>query len=139
MRVEWVQADSALSFARLSPPKGAISVNALLMSVSEQSVAQARPELTEGQKALQEGKVLPLNSLLHGRYYNGLLDNANILGRWHAQKRRFLFWDHNMGEPKVKSAPHVADLGIGPRFAPLALQESEAGAHISDFAFETTR
>jgi hypothetical protein len=110
----------------------------LFMPIGDTSVARSHAQMTEGQKALQERKVLALNALLHGNYYNGLLDNASVLGRWHAKKRRFFFWDHNMGEPKVKSVPHVADLGIGARFAPLAHQESEAGSHISDFAFETT-
>ena len=101
--------------------------------------ASAKPTLTAAQKALQERRVMPLNSLSHGGYYSGLLDDMTTIGRWHAQKSRFIFWQHYMGQPELKSAPHVADLGTGPRFAPLAQQESEGGAHISDFAFETTR
>ncbi|MBI3530425.1 MAG: hypothetical protein HY067_20970 [Betaproteobacteria bacterium] len=102
-------------------------------------VAQAKPQLTAAQKALLERKVLPLNSLLHGAYYNGLLDDLTTIGRWHEQKRRFVFWEHSMGQPKLKATPHVADLGTGARFAPLSRQESEGGSHISDFAFATTR
>jgi hypothetical protein len=88
---------------------------------------------------LLERTVLPLNSLLHGAYYNGLLDDMTTIGRWHAERRRFVFWEQNMEQPHSKATPHVADLGTGPRFAPLSRQESEGGSHISDFAFETTR
>ena len=108
------------------------------MLVSKRPVAQAKPQLTAAQKALLERKVLPLNSLLHGAYYNGLLDNMTTIGRWHAEKRRFVFWEQNMDQPQSKATPHVADLGTGPRFAPLSRQESEEGSHISDFAFATT-
>ena len=101
-------------------------------------MTEPKTELTGAQKALRERKVLPLNSLIHGAYYNGLLDNETTVGRWHAQKHRFVFWEQNMGQPQSKATPHVADLGTGPRFAPLSQQESEGGAHISDFAFETT-
>ena len=107
--------------------------------VSDRQVAQARPQLTAAQKALLERKVLPLNSLLHGAYYNGLLDDMTTIGRWHAEKRRFVFWEPHMEQPHAKATPHVADLGTGPRFAPLSRQESEGGAHVSDFALETTR
>ena len=105
---------------------------------SNRPIAQAKPQLTAAQKALLERKVLPLNSLLHGAYYNGLLDDMTTIGRWHAEKRRFVFWEHNMNQPQSKATPHVADLGTGPRFAPLSRQESEGGSHISDFAFATT-
>ncbi len=105
----------------------------------ERRAAQAKPELTAAQKALLERKVLPLNSLLHGAYYNGLLDDMTAIGRWHAERRRFVFWEQNVDLQKSKAVPHVADLGLGSRFAPLARQESEAGGQISDFAFETTR
>ena len=108
------------------------------MLVSNRPVARAKPQLTAAQKALLERKVLPLNSLLHGAYYNGLLDYMTTIGRWHAEKRRFVFWEHNINQPQSKATPHVADLGTGPRFAPLSRQESEGGAHISDFAFATT-
>lgn len=106
--------------------------------VSNRPIAQPKPQLTAAQKALLERKVLPLNSLLHGAYYNGLLDNMTTIGRWHAEKRRFVFWEHSMEQPQSKATPHVADLGTGPRFAPLSRQESEGGFHISDFAFATT-
>jgi len=109
------------------------------MMISDHPVAQAKPQLTAAQRALLERKALPLNSLLHGVYYNGLLDDMTTIGRWHEQKRRFVFWEQNLETPKAKSAPHVADMGTGPRFAPLSKQESAAGPHISDFAFETTR
>ena len=111
----------------------------LLMLPNDRPVAQVKPKLTAAQKALLERKVLSLNSLLHGAYYNGLLDDMTTIGRWHAHKGRFFFWEHNMVQPEVKAAPHVADLGTGARFAPLSRQESEGGSHISDFAFETTR
>jgi len=101
--------------------------------------ALAKPQLTAAQKALLDHKVLPLISLVHGAYYNGLLDDAMTVGRWHAQKHRFVFWEHNVSLPGSKAVPHVADLGTGARFAPLSLQESEGGSHISDFALETTR
>ena len=117
----------------------------LLMPIGDQRVAQAKPQLTAAQMALRERKVLSLNSLQHGAYYNGLLDDMTTVGRWHEQKRRFVFWEHSVGQPGYKAAPHVADLGMGARFAPLSRQESEGGSdtegrsHISDFAFETTR
>ncbi len=106
--------------------------------IGDRPVAQAKPQLTAAQKALLERKVLPLNSLLHGACYNGLLDDLTTIGRWHEQKRRFVFWDQNMNQPQSRATPHVADLGTGPRFAPLSRQESEGGSHISDFAFATT-
>jgi hypothetical protein len=109
------------------------------MLVSNRPVAQTKPQLTAAQQALLERKVLPLNSLLHGAYYNGLLDDMTTIGRWHAEKRRFVFWEHNMNQPQSTATPHVADLGTGPRFAPLSRQESEGRSHISDFAFATTR
>jgi hypothetical protein len=108
------------------------------MSMINRQVAPARPPLTAAQKALHERKVLPLNSLLHGAYYNGLLDNTTTIGRWHAERRRFIFWERSVEQPQAKATPHVADLGTGPRFAPLALQEPEEVGHISDFAFATT-
>ena len=111
----------------------------LLMPIGNLRVAQAMPQLTAAQNALRERKVLSLNSLQHGAYYNGLLDDATTVGRWHEQKRRFVFWGRSMGQPEFKAAPHVADLGTGPRFAPLSRQEAAAGPHVSDFAFETTR
>ena len=111
----------------------------LLMLPAQQQAAQARPKLTAAQKALLDRKVLSLNSLLHGNYYNGSLDDMTTIGRWHAQKRRFIFWEQIVGEVKLKSVPHAADLGMGARFAPLSRQEAEGGSHVSDFAFETTR
>ena len=107
--------------------------------VSNRPVAQRKARLTAAQKALHDHKVLPMNSLLHGAYYNGLLDDMSTIGRWHAEKRRFVFWEPHMEQPHAKAAPHVADLGTGPRFAPLSRQEYEGGAHVSDFALETTR
>jgi hypothetical protein len=101
--------------------------------------AEPKSRLTAAQKALLDRKVLPLNSLLHGAYYNGLLDNLTATGRWHAEKRRFVFWEHSVDQPQAKATPHVADLGTGPRFAPLSKQDSNGAAHISDFAFATAR
>ena len=114
-------------------------MNASSLLISDRLVAPGKPQLTAAQKALSERKVLPLNSLLHGAYYNGLLDDVTTIGRWHAQKRRFIFWEQNMDQPQSKATPHVADLGTGARFAPLSEQKSEGGTHLSDFAFETTR
>ena len=111
----------------------------LLMLPNDRPVAQVKPKLTAAQKALMERKVLSLNSLLHGAYYSGLLDEMTTVGRWHAHRGRFVFWEQSMGEAKLKAAPHVADLGTGARFAPLSRQETEGGSRISDFAFETTR
>jgi hypothetical protein len=113
-------------------------INPSMLAGSRQ-VAQGKLTLTAAQKALRDHKVLPLNSLLHGAYYNGLLDDLTTIGRWHAGKRRFVFWEPSMEQPHAKATPHVADLGTGPRFAPLSRQESEGGAHVSDFALETTR
>ena|SRR5579859_1057000 len=111
----------------------------LLRLPPDQSCKPAIPRITAAQNALLERKVLSLNSLRHGAYYNGYLDNVTTTARWHEQRGRFVFWEHSMGEPKLKAVPHVADLGTGPRFAPLLQQENEGGSHISDFAFETTR
>ena len=72
----------------------------LLMPFRDQPLSLAKPQSTAAQTALLERKVLSLNSLLHGAYYNGLLDNTTTTARWHADKRRFVFWDTNMGEPK---------------------------------------
>ena len=104
-----------------------------------QLVPGGKQKLTAAQQALQERKVLPLNSLGHGAYYSGLLDDTAAIGRWHAERRRFLFWEQHLVQPNMKAVPHVADLGTGERFAPLARQEAEGGSHVSDFAFETTR
>jgi hypothetical protein len=86
---------------------------------------------------LRERKALPPETLVHGAYYNGLLDDLTTTGRWHGQKRHFVIWEHSLGQPNLKAAPHVAELGTGPCFAPLARQETEGDYHISDFAFET--
>jgi hypothetical protein len=110
-----------------------------VMLLTDQPVGQMKPKLTAAQKALLERKALSLDTLLHGAYYNGLLGDTTTIGRWHAHKRRFVFWEHNMGQPKLNAAPHVADAGAGARFAPLSRQESEGEYHISDFAFETAR
>lgn len=109
------------------------------MLARNQPVAPAKPQLTAAQQALLEHKVLPLNSLVHGASYNGFLDNSTTIGRWHAEKRRFVFWENSPQQPQAKSTPHVADYGTGPRFAPLSRQETEAGSQVSDFAFATTR
>ena len=109
------------------------------MPLVERRVAPAKPELSAAQRALLERKVLTMNSLLHGAHYNGLLDDKTTIGRWHEKRRRFVFWEQSVDQPGSRAVPHVADLGLGSRFAPLSRQEVEAGAHISDFAFETTR
>lgn len=96
------------------------------------------PTPNAARKALQEKRVLPISSLVHGAYYDGLLDNDPVVGRWHAVKRWFVFWKHNMGSPQSASARHVSDVRNGTCFAPLALRQSTDGPHISDFAFETS-
>jgi hypothetical protein len=90
------------------------------------------------QVAFIERKVLPISSLLHGAHYNGLLDEEMTIGRWHSKKRRFIFWERNVAQPRATAIAHVADPGTGPRFAPLARHDCERETHISDFAFETT-
>ena len=142
MRVEWTHTGhiaSQLQSGGILQTERSANMTDLLMLPAQQQAAQARPKLTAAQKALLERKVLSLNSLLHGAYYNGLLDDTTTIGRWHAHRGRFLFWEQNMGEANMKAAPHVADLGTGARFAPVSRQEVEGGAHVSDFAFETTR
>jgi hypothetical protein len=109
------------------------------MPLTDQPVGQAKARLTAAQTALLEGKALPLATLIHGACYNGLLDATTTMARWHAQRRRFVFSEHSMGQSKLKVAPHVADAGLGARFAPLSRQEADGNSHISDFAFETTR
>ena len=111
----------------------------VVMLLTDQTVGQVKPKLTAAQKALLDRKALSLDTLLHGAYYKGLVGDTTIIGRWHAHKRCFVFWEHTLGEPKLKAAPHVADAGDGASFAALSRQESEGGSHISDFAFETTR
>jgi hypothetical protein len=101
--------------------------------------AYLKPQLTAAQQALLERKVLPLSSLQHGTYYGGLLDNSTTTGRWHAERRRFIFWENGMQAPGSKATPHVADLGSGPRFAPLSRQDPDPKYEVSDFAFATTR
>ena len=110
-----------------------------VMLLTDQPAGQVKPKPTAAQKASLERKALSLDTLLHGAYYNGLLDDMTTIGRWHAHKRIFVFWEHSMSEPKLKATRHVADLGAGARFAPLSRQESEGESRISDFAFETTR
>jgi hypothetical protein len=107
--------------------------------VGDHPVAQAKPPITAAQQALLDHKVLPLNSLTHGAYYSGLLDNTTTIGRWHSEKRRFVFWENGMQQPGSRATPHVADLGAGPRFAPLSREESSGQWKVSDFAFAVTR
>jgi hypothetical protein len=90
------------------------------------------------QIAFIERRVLPISSLSHGAHYNGLLDEETTVGRWHSKKRRFIFWERNVSQPRATAIAHVADPGTGSRFAPLSRQESERETHVSDFAFETT-
>ena len=116
----------------------------LLLPLEDQLAAEAAPQLpksrlTAAQTALRDRKVQALNSLVHGAYYNGLLDDLDTVGRWNAEKRRFVFREHAMGQPGFKAAPHVADLGTGSRFAPLTPFEGADGFYVSDFAFESTR
>ncbi len=111
---------------------------ALSTPTGEQATAQ-RPILNAAQQALRGQRVLTLKSLLHGDYYQGLLDDATAVARWHAHRRRFVFWEQHVGQQNLKAAPHVADLGTGPRFAPLAQLDAPGDAHLSDFAFETAR
>lgn len=103
------------------------------------SAVHARPQATAAQQALQERKVLALSSLQHGAYYSGYLDNVMTVGRWHGEKRRFIFWENGMQQPGTRATPHVADLGSGPRFAPLARQEPDHKTEVSDFAFATAK
>jgi hypothetical protein len=105
----------------------------------DQPGAQAMPPHTAAQQALRERKVLPLSSLQHGAYYSGYLDNLMTTGRWHGEKHRFIFWENGMEAPGSKTTPHVADLGTGPRFAPLERQEPDPKYAVSDFAFATTK
>ena len=105
--------------------------------LGDQAPAQGKP--TAAHKALRERKALAADTLVHGAYYNGLLGDTTMVGRWHAHNRRFVFWEHEMGEPKLKAAPHVAEAATGSPFAPLSEQKREGEYHISDFAFETTR
>lgn len=107
--------------------------------IADAPVGQEKPRVTAAQKALRERTVLSLNALQHGDYYLGLLDDMTLTARWHAQKRRFVCRMHIIGQPVLKAAPHVADLGMGCRFAPISRQEVNEGMHISDFALETTR
>lgn len=107
--------------------------------VGNRPVADVKPQLTAAHQALLERKVLPLSSLQHGAYYCGFLDNTTTIGRWHAEKRRFIFWENGMQQPGSKATPHVADQGAGPRFAPLSRQEPDGKSEVSDFTFVTTR
>ncbi len=108
------------------------------MPVDSRPVVKVKPQVTAAHQALLEHKVMPLNSLHHGAYYSGLLDDAKITSRWNAEKRRFVFWDLAMTQPGSKTIPHVADLGSGPRFAPLSRQEPDGKSQVSDFALVAT-
>ena len=103
-----------------------------------QPAAQEKPKVSAAHRALLDRKVLPLASLVHGAYYSGLLGDTTTVGRWNAQKHRFVVWEHEVGQLRLKAAPHVADIGTGPRFAPLSAQKVEGAYHITDFALETT-
>lgn len=105
---------------------------------TDHPAGEEKPGPTAAQKALHENKALSANALLHGAYYNGFFGDTKTIGRWHAQKHRFVVWEHDKGQPKLKAAIHVADAGAGARFAPLSALESEGEYHISDFALETT-
>jgi hypothetical protein len=111
----------------------------LVLLLTDPPVGQSKPQVTAAQKAWLESRALSETTLLHGAYYTGLLGDTTTAGRWHARKRRFIIWEQIMGQARLKAAPHVADVGTGPRFAPLSRLESEGGYHISDFAFETAR
>jgi len=100
-------------------------------------VVRVRPRITAAHKALLEHKVTPINSLHHGAYYSGFLDDATATCRWNAEKRRFVFWDQAMQQPGSKTIPHVADLGPGPRFAPISRQEPDGKSRVSDFTLVT--
>ena len=108
------------------------------MPVDSRPVAEAKPRVTAAHQALLEHKVMPINSLHHGAYYSGLLDDEKAIIRWNAEKRRFVFWDPAMTQPGPKTIPHVADFGSGPRFAPLSQQEPDRKSQVSDFALVTT-
>ena len=107
------------------------------MPADSRSVATVKPQVTAAHKALLDRKVMPLGSLYHGAYYSGFLDDATATCRWNATKRRFVFWDQAMQQPGSKTIPHVADLGLGPRFAPLSRQEPDRESRISDFTLVT--
>ena len=142
MRVEWTHAGdiaSQLQSGGILRTETSADMADFLRLPSQQPVAPGKPKGTAAQRALLEGKVLSSNSLLHGVYYNGLLEDMTTTCRWHAHQGRFVFWEQNMGEAKLKAVPHVADRGTGARFAPLSRQDAESGFHVSDFAFETAR
>jgi hypothetical protein len=107
--------------------------------IADAPAAPKKPKISSAQKALFERTALPLSTLVHGDYYLGLLDDLTVAARWHSQRRRFVCSLHVSGQPVLKAVPHVADLGTGARFAPIAPQAVTAGTHISDFALETTR
>jgi hypothetical protein len=107
--------------------------------IADQPAGQEKPNVTAAQQALLDRKVLPLATLVHGDYYAGFLGDMNTIGRWHGTRRRFVAWEHEMGQAKLKAAPHVADAGTGPRFAPLSQKQADDSYHVSDFALETTR
>ncbi len=77
-------------------------MNETSMQMGNRQIAQAKLQLTAAQRALLERKVLPLNSLLHGAYYNGLLDDMTTIGRWHAERRRFVFGSAAWNNPNQK-------------------------------------
>jgi hypothetical protein len=109
------------------------------MPVGNRPVGIARPQLTAAQQALLERKVLSMSSLQHGAFYTGLLDDTTATAQWHAERRRFLFWEDGMQQPQPKGTPHVADLGLGPRFAPLFKQEPDGKSEVTDRSLATTR
>ncbi len=107
--------------------------------IPDQPAGREKPKLSAAQKAMLDGEALPLATLVHGDYYAGFLGDMNTIGRWHAHRRRFVAWEYEMGQARLKAAPHVADAGPGSRFAPIAPKKADDAYHVSDFAFETTR
>ena len=109
------------------------------MPVGIRPDAIARPQLTAAQQALLERKVLPMSSLQHGAHYSGILDDAPAIGRWDAETHRFTFREVGMPQPQSKGIPHVADLGLGPRFAPLSKQEPDGRSEAADRSLAAAR
>lgn len=99
----------------------------------------ASPEMSATPKMLMEQQALKPAALMAGAYYQGYLGAVSTIGRWSAQRLRFVVWGQENGQPKLKGARHVLDSGVGDAFAPFALVQVGKEQMISDFDLDTTR
>ena len=95
--------------------------------------------LVSAEQTVSTPEALVPETLEHGAYYAGKVGITPTVARWHAKKRRFVFTKFTMGQPSLRSLPHVADSDrrAGERFVPLVRLEPQNAYRVSDYAFET--